>query len=153
MIKTIKSKVEKVIAMEGLIIIAIAIALYIAMAFCKIVPVAYPKYKAQFSNTKEYVIVIYPDMNYKSAFDSGILLKNIYNPSEKLISRRIEEFKKQANISAKLVKAKCINSPQLRLSEAYSNILLVPFIFKIFFVYVFLFFVRFIIWAVKTIQR
>ncbi len=143
---------KKIIAIEGLIIIGVAIVLYFIMFFCKTAPVVYPKYKAQFDGGKEYAVVVYPEINYKEAFNSGALLKEIHNPSSRLISKRIEEFAKEANIKARLINAQCMNSKQLRLAEAYSNILLEPFIFKVFFVYIFLLLIRFIVWAVKTIR-
>lgn len=147
-----KNKIEKIIAKEGLILITLAAVLYFALLFCKTAPVMYPEYKAQFADGKEYTVVIYPDMNYKSAFDPGILLKEIHNPPLKLVSKRIEEFARQAKIDSKPVNAVCVNIWQLRLSEVYSRILLQLFIVKLFFIYVILILIRFIAWAIGTLR-
>jgi len=133
-------------------LIALAAILYLALLFCKTAPVVYPKYKAQFANGKEYTVAIYPDMNYKSALNSGVLLKEIHSPPLRLISKRIEEFARQAKIDSELVNAVCVNIWQLRLSKIYSRILLQFFIVKLFFIYVILFLVRFIAWAIGALR-
>lgn len=147
-----KLKIEKIMAREGLLLIALALVLYFALTLCKAVPVVLPKYRAQFADGKEYTITIYPDINYKSAFDSGALLKEIHNPPPGLVSKRINEFAKQANIKSKFLSVKRANSVQLRASGAYSRVMSLPFIIKIFFVYIILLLVRFVNWALGALK-
>ena len=142
---------KKIIAREGLILIGLAVALYFALLVCRAVPVAIPKYRAQFADGKAYTIVIYPDINYSKALNSEVLLKEIHNPPPKIVSKRIEEFARQAKIDSKLISAGCVNAKQLYLSRIYSRIMSQPFAVKILFIYAFLVLMRFIIWAVKTI--
>jgi hypothetical protein len=143
---------SKIIAREGLLLIVLAVLLHVVLYFCRAVPPALPEYKVQFADGKTYTIVIHPDINYSKAFRSGVLLKEIHDPPSQLVSRRIEEFARQAKIHSKMTNAACINSRQLRLSENFSRILLQPFIVKIAFLYILLLFIRFVIWAIKTLK-
>jgi len=144
--------IEKIIAKEGLILTGLALLLYFVMIFCKTVPVVLPKYRVQFADGRSCVIVVYPEINYKNALDPGVLLNETHQPSLKLISKRIEEFARQANIDSKPVKAECVNSTQLYLSGIYSYVLAQLFVIKLLFVYIILSFARFVFWAIRTLK-
>lgn len=147
-----RAKIKKIIAREGLMLIALAVVLYFVLSFCGRVPVALPKYKAQFTDGKEYIIDIYPDINYSKALNSKALLKEIHNPQPKLVLRRIEEFAKRTGIKSKVIDTRCVNKLQLRLSRAYAGILSQPFMVKALFIYVLLLIGRFIVWAVRLLN-
>lgn len=145
--------IKKIVAKEGLILIAIGIAVYfLVLFFCRNIPVVFAKYKVNFANGAVYIIDIYPDLDYSKVFNAGLFLKEIHNPPAKLVSKRIAEFSKRANINSSLKNAYCINSWQLYLSEACYRILALNLFVKILFVYLFLLAVRFTAWAIRTLK-
>ena len=146
--------IKKIIAKEGLIIIAIGVLLYFSvLLFCQNVPIVLPKYRAQFANGSSYIVTIYPDIAYSSVLNPKAFLKAVHNPAPKLVSKRIEEFAQRANVHSLLKESSCINSWQLRLSEAYSFILSQGLAVKILFVYFLLLLARFVYWAAKTLGK
>jgi len=115
--------------------------------------VVFPEYKAYFADGSVYVVTIYPDIAYSKVRNPRVFLKEVHNPSPRLITQRIEQFARRANINSGLKDIRCINNWQLRLSEAYSFILTQSFPVKILFVYLVLLLARFIFWAVKTLKK
>jgi len=149
-----KRNFEFLIAREGLILIGIAVILYfLTSLMSQNIRIIYPKYRAEFANGKAYIVEIYPEIDYSKVFNPKAFLKEVHDPEEKLISRRIEEFRKKAGISGPLKDARCANSVQLYFFKAYSAFLSLPLLVKVFFAYLFLALLRFILWALKTLKR
>lgn len=147
-----KGRVKRIIAREGLIILGVAIVLYLFIFFLlQNVPVALPKYRLEFTNGEVHIISINPqirnDSNYKK------LLAETYNPSPKLIDKRIKEFIKAGNIQSTLKSSSCINSSQIYISKLYSYLLGVAFILKVIIAYFILLCVRFFLWPLKIPRR
>jgi hypothetical protein len=145
-----RKKIKWIIAREGLIFIGLGIILYFLMLFLQNIPVVLPKYRLEFTNGQMHSIMINPEIRNDSNYKR--LLREVHNPSPKLIEKRIREFMQMENIKSSLKQAKCINSTQLYVSELYSFILGIPFIFKVFVIYLFLLFFRFILWAIKILK-
>ena len=80
-------------------------------------------------------------------------LEEAYNPSEKLIEKRIKEFKETIGIKSVLKDKRQVNARQVNLSRLYSKVAGVPFVFKLGFVYIVLFSIRFIAWVVKVLAK
>lgn len=147
-----KKKIKRIIAREGLITLGLAVVLYFFIRlFLQNVPVALPKYRLEFTNGEAYVISINPeirnDYNYKK------LLEEAYNPSPKLIEKRIKEFTKIRDVKSALKSSSCINSNQIYMSKLYSHFLGVLFILKLAIAYLVLLFFRSIIWAIRILKR
>jgi hypothetical protein len=145
-----KKKIKWIIAKEGLIFIGLAIVLYVLLLFLQNIAVVFPKYRLEFANGQIHTIVINPEIRNDS--DYKRLLREVHNPAPKLIEKRIKEFMQMENIKSSLKEAKCINSTQLYISELYSSLLITPFIFKVFIIYLTLLAMRFIIWAIRVLQ-
>lgn len=146
-----KKKIERIVAREGLIIAGLAVTLYLFIhLFLQNVPVALPRYKVEFANGETHVITIYPEISNKHNYKR--LLEEAYNPPQKLIDKRISEFIKAEKIKSVSTGAKCINSRKIYTSRLYSYILGRTFIVKLAIIYLFLLFIRFIIWAMKILK-
>ncbi len=146
-----KKKIKRIIAREGLIALGLAVVLYLFISLVlQNIPVALPKYRLEFANGEVYTISINPeirnDYNYKK------LLEEAYNPPPKLIEKRIKEFTRAGDVKSALKSSSCINSNQIYISRLYSHLLGVTFILKLAIIYLILLFIRFIIWAVRTLQ-
>jgi len=146
-----KQKIERLIAKEGLIFIGLAIILYVLLFFLQDIPVVFPKYRLEFANGEIHTININPEIRNDSNYKR--LLREVYNPPPRFIEKQVKEFIKMENIKPTLKEAKCINSNQLYISELYSSILSIPFIFKVFIIYFTLLSIRFIIWALRTLRE
>lgn len=146
--------IKRIIAKEGLILLGLAGLLYfIIPPLYRNIPVVFPSYKVQFTNNDAYTVVIYPDMNYEDISNSKLFLKQIHNPPQKLISKRIDELSKKVKAVSPLKYARCVNQWQVRLSEFFSLILAQSLLIKILFAYCFLAIIRFIFWSVKTLKH
>lgn len=146
------NKIKRIIAREGLIILGLAVVLYLFIfLFLQNVPVALPKYRLEFANGEIHTININPDIRNDSNYKK--LLEETYNPPPKLIEKRIKEFIRAGNIKSVLKSLSCINSNQIYISKLYSYLLGVTFILKLAIVYLILLFVRFIIWALRTLKE
>jgi hypothetical protein len=143
-------KIKRIIAREGLILIGLAVIIYAVLFFLQNIPAALPKYRLEFTNGETHTININPeirnDNNYKK------LLQETYHPSPKLVEKRIKGFIGAENIKSTLKRATCINSTELYISELYSSLIGVTFILKVLITYLALLFIRFIIWAVRTLK-
>lgn len=146
-----KKKIKRVIAKEGLIILGLSVVLYFFILLLQNVPVALPKYRLEFANGEIHAININPEIRNDSNYKR--LLQEAYNPTPKLIAKRINEFIRAMNIESALKSSKCINSNQIYISKLYSNLLGVLFILKLAIAYFILLFARFIIWAVSALRR
>ena len=143
---------KRILAREGLIIIAIAVGMYCLISWASgKIPVIYPRYKAEFANGKSFLVDIYPQVDYAKVFNPGAFLAEVYHPSQKLIAKRIEEARKKANINSPLKATQCVNSIQLYLSELYSQLLSQHLLLKTLYVYGFLVVLRFIFWARRVL--
>lgn len=146
-----KNKIKLIIAKEGLILIGLAIVLYAVLFFLQNVPVALPKYRLEFANGEIHTIIINPEIRSYSNYKK--FLEETYNPPPKLIEKRIKELIRAGNISSVLKSSRCINATQIYISKLYSYLLGVTFILKLAFAYLILLFVRFIIWAIRTLRQ
>ena len=143
---------KSIIAREVLIIIAIVAGMYFLLSFLSgKIPVIYPKYRLEFANGKAYAIDVYPQIDYSRVFNPRSFLTDIHHPPQKLIARRIEEFRKEAKIASPLKNSRCINSTQLYFSEAYSAFLSQHLLLKAMYVYGFLLLLRFVLWAMRIL--
>ena len=145
----IKKQIKRIIAREGLIILGLSALLCFLLLFLQTVPVALPTYRLEFANGAKHSISIYPDIRNDSNYKK--LLEETYNPSPKLIDKRIKEFIRAGNSTSALQSATPINSGQIYISRLYSKLLGVLFIYKLAIVYFVLLLARFIIWALKTL--
>lgn len=145
-----KKKIKWIIAREGLIFIGLAIVLYILLLFLQNITVALPRYRLEFADGQTHTVIINPEI--RNDADYKRLLREVHNPSPKLIEKRIKEFMQMENIASTLKEAKCINPGQMRISEFYSSLLSIPFILKVFITYLILLFIRFTIWAIKIFK-
>ncbi len=145
-------KIKRIIAREGLIVLGLAVVLYFLIhLFLQNVPVALPKYRLEFANGEVYTISINPEIRNDSNYKK--LLEETYNPSPKLIEKRIKEFTRIRGIKSALKSSSCTNSNQIYISKLYSQFLGVLFILKLAIAYLVLLFLRFIIWAVRILQN
>ncbi|MFZ2357143.1 MAG: hypothetical protein WAW67_04930 [Candidatus Omnitrophota bacterium] len=146
-----KIKIKRIIAREGLIVLGLAIILYLFIfLFLQNVPVALPKYRLEFADGKVYTININPEIRNDSNYKK--LLEEAYNPTAKLIEKRIKEFTRAGNIKSVLKSSSCINSNQIYISRLYSHLLGVAFILKLAIAYLILLFIRFIVWAIRMLK-
>lgn len=145
-----KNKINGLIAKEGLIILGLAVVLYIFVMIFQNMPVALPKYKLTFADGRKYTINIQPKLSNSSSYK--VLLKNAYNPSQKVVQERIKEFIKTANIKPALKGSQFVNSFQVRVSELYSQFFSLLFVLKVLIVYFILLFLRFIFWAAGAMK-
>jgi hypothetical protein len=145
-------KIKRIMAREGLIILGLAVALYIFTFFLlQHVPVALPKYRLEFANGEIYTITITPEIRNDSNYKK--LLKEAYDPSPKLIDKRIKEFIGAGKVKSALIGARCVNSYQVYLSKLYSYLLGIAFILKLAVIYLVLLFIRFYVWAIKRFKK
>jgi hypothetical protein len=143
---------KRIIAREGLIIIAIAVGMYFLVSFLsEKIPVIYPKYRLAFADGKTYDIDIYPQVDYAQVFNPRAFLKEVCLPSQKLITKRIEEFRKNAKVTSSLKDSRCVNSTQLYFSALYSRFLSQHLLLKTLYVYGFLVALRFTLWAMRVL--
>lgn len=148
----ITKRIDKIIAREGLIILALGIVLYFSSSFlCRHIAAVFPKYRAEFANGKAYTIDIYPDYYYST--DSKSELRRFFHPNEKVVQKRINELTKRENINSPLKETKLINSKQLYLSEQLFNLLSLNLFIKVAILYFLLAIIRFIIWAVRILKK
>lgn len=147
-----KGQVKRIIAREGLIILGLAVALYLFIFFLlQNVPVALPKYRLEFANGEVHNISINPEIRNDSNYKK--LLAEAYDPSPKLIDKRIKEFIKAGNIQSTLKSSSCINSKQVHLSKLYSYLLGVAFVLKLIIAYFLLLCARFLLWALRILKK
>ena len=125
--------------------------MYLFVLLLQNVPVALPKYRLEFANGEVHAISINPEIRNDSNYKK--LLGEAYNPSPKLIEKRIKEFIRAGNVKSVLKSSKCINSNQIYISKLYSYLLGVTFILKLAIAYLILLFARFIIWALRTLKE
>jgi hypothetical protein len=145
-------KIKRIIAREGLIALGLAIALYFLVTlFLQNVPVVLPRYKLVFANGEAHAININPEIRNDSNYKK--LLEETYNPSLKLIEKRIKEFIKAGNIKSTLKSSNCINSGRIYISKLYSYLLEITFILKLAIAYFILLFMRFVIWAIRALRE
>jgi len=139
---------KRIIAKEALIIFVIGFLLFIlSHFFLQNATVILPKYKLDFANGETHIIIIMPQIRAYSSYNK--FLEEAYNPSPKLIEKRIKEFKGVVGIKSALKDKKCVNAYQVNLSRLYSRVIGIPFIFKLVFVYLILLFIRLVVWAVR----
>jgi len=143
-------KIKRIIAREGLIILGLSVALYLFIFLLKNAPVALPRYRLEFANGEICTININPALNNDANYNR--LLEEAYNPSPKLIEKRIKEFIRAGNIRSALKSSTRINSIQIYISKLYSKLLGVVFVLKLVIVYLILLLARFIIWALRTLR-
>ena len=146
-----KKKIKRVIAKEGLIILGLSVVLYLFVLLLQNVPVVLPKYRLEFANGEVRTISINPEIRNDSNYKK--LLEEAYNPSPKLIEKRIKEFIRAGNVKSVLKSSKCINSNQIYISKLYSYLLGITFILKLAIAYFILLFTRFIIWVLRTLKE
>lgn len=145
-------KIKRIIAKEGLIFIVIAIILYLIFLYLgPNIPVVVPKYRLTFASGENYTIDIHPEISYADVSTPKKFLKTVQNPTEKIVSKRIQEFIKLKNIKSPLKESICINSRILSLSNAAYSFLTLNLFLKTLIIYFFFLFIRFIIWAVKIL--
>jgi hypothetical protein len=144
-------KIRWILAKEGLILLASAVVIYVALLFLRDIPVVYPKYRLEFENGDVRTIYIRPEI--RNDFDYKRLLREVHNPEPGLINKRIEEYRRMEGISPSLKEAKCVNTAALGISELYSSLLGVMFIFKVLIVYGMILTVRFIAWSLKALKE
>ncbi len=145
-------KIERIIAREGLIVLGLSVVLYLLIfLFLQKAPVVLPEYRLEFANGETHVIKINPEI--RNDADYKRLLEETYNPPPKLIEKRVKEFIKAGNIKSALKSSSPVNSNRVHLSQLYSRLLGVAFILKVAVIYFALLFVRFIIWAVRTLRK
>jgi len=107
----------------------------------------------KFANGSNYIIEIYPDIDYSKVRNTRSFLDEVNNPDPRLISKRIEEFSKRIKVDSELKSAVCINKVQLYFSNLASNVLIQNLPVKILFVYLSLLILRFLIWAVIALKQ
>lgn len=147
-----KNKFRKFIAKEVLIILGLAGILYILIrVFLQNVPIVLPKYRLDFINGETYTLSIFPEIKTQSSYSK--FLEEAYNPSPKLLEKRIKEFTRVMNIKSALKDKRWVNARQVNLSRLYSRIVSIPFVFKLGFIYLILLFIRLIIWAVRLLKK
>ncbi len=151
-----RKKVKLIIAKEGLIFVAIALALYFFKTFAFSLPFPYPKYRLEFQDGSSNIIEIYPDI--KSAELVGKrspneLVKHYHCPGRELVAKRTEKFIRDNKKGSPLVDARCVNEKQLYWYRVYFNFLFQPLIFRTLTIYLFLLLLRFIFWAVEVLWR
>jgi len=144
-------KFKWIIAKEGLILIGLAMILYVALLFLGNIPAVYPKYRLEFENGEVRTINISPEI--RNDFDYKRLLREVHNPTPALINKRVEEYRQMEKIKSPLKAALRINSTRLYISELFSSLLSVMFIFKLLAIYAIILFIRFIIWALKALKE
>jgi len=146
------NRIKRVVAKEALIILGLSCVLYIlSHFFLQNVPIVLPRYRLEFANGQAHTINIMPEIRNDSNYQK--LLKEAYDPSVKLIDKRIKEFVRQENIKSALKKSDYVNSRQVYLSKLYSRILSVTFILKLAIIYLVLLLARFIFWALRVLKK
>jgi len=146
--------INKILAKEGLILLGVSAVLYFLITpLYRNIPIVFPVCRVQFANNSSYTIPIYPDIDYGKISDIRIFLKQIHNPPQKLIAKRIEEFSRGTKINSPVKDVHCVNKWQVGLSEFSSAILSHNLLIKVLFVYSLLALIRFIFWSIKTLRR
>jgi hypothetical protein len=143
-------KVKRVVAIEGLIVLGLSLAVYLSLFLLRSVPVALPKYRLEFASGEAVVITVTPEFSNDS--DYRKLLEEAYDPSPKLVEKRVKEFVRAANIRSPVKSTVRINSLQVFLSRRFSAFLAVPFVLKLAGLYLVLLVIRFVVWAVMTLR-
>jgi hypothetical protein len=146
-----KKKIKRIIAREGLIIIGLVIVLFVILRFLPGIPVVSPKYKLEFLNGETYTINIYPEI--RSGYNTKEIMKEALNPPPKLIEKRIKEFIDTARIKSELKESSYVNSNAVYRSELVTSFFIKVFMVKVFILYLILFPIRFVVWALKTLTR
>ncbi|MBU0503520.1 MAG: hypothetical protein ABH882_03780 [Candidatus Omnitrophota bacterium] len=146
-----KKKIKRIIAREGLIIIGLVIVLYAILRFLPAIPVVFPKYQLEFINGETYTINIYPEI--LSGYNTKEIMKEALNPPPKLIEKRVKEFIDIARIKSELKESRFVNSNAVYRSELSTSFFGKVFIVKVFILYLILFPIRFIGWALRTLLR
>lgn len=144
-------RIKRIIAREGLVFLGLAVLLYLFLLAMPAIPFQFPKYKLEFENHRSYVIIISPELSQH--YNKKEYVKEAFNPTSELITRRINEFIKDNNIRLRLKTAKPINSREVKFSEFVLSLFSLNFIFKIVILYAFLLLTRFIFWAIKTLKE
>lgn len=129
---------------------ALGAVLYLILLIIPDMPVHYPKYKLEFQNGQNYIITVFPEIS--RPYDKKRVLKESFHPSPRLVSKRINEFARDNNISAKLKTAIQINSAETNFSEFIHSFFSMNLVLKVIAIYVFLLIIRFILWAAKIIK-
>ncbi|MFA5089965.1 MAG: hypothetical protein WC510_02875 [Candidatus Omnitrophota bacterium] len=146
-----KKKIKRIIAIEGMIIIGLAVVLYVILRFLPEMPVVFPKYKLEFLNGETYTINIYPEI--RSGYNSKEIIKEALHPPPKLIEKRIREFIDTARIKSDLGESSCVNSNAVYRSELSISFFGKVFIVKVLILYLIFLPIRFILWALRTLRE
>ncbi|MFH1397278.1 MAG: hypothetical protein ABIH27_01835 [Candidatus Omnitrophota bacterium] len=144
-------KIKRIIAREGLIIMGLVVILYAILRFLPTVPVVFPKYKLEFQSGETYTINIYPEI--RSGFNTKEIMKEALNPPPKLIEKRIKEFMDTVRIKSELKESSYVNSNAVYRSELAAYFFSKVFIVKILILYLILFPIRFVGWALRTLLQ
>lgn len=149
-------KLKRIIAKEGLIIIAIAMIFYLLKTFMPSLTFPYPKVRLEFQDGTSNIIEIYPAITTSELagkISSNELIRKYQCPSPGLLSKRIDKFIQDNKKGSVLLAAKCVNEKQLYLYRVYFNFLFQPLLFRTLTVYLFLLLIRFIFWAIRALDR
>ena len=152
----VRKNIKRIIAREGLIIIAIAMILYLFKTFVPSLPFPYPKYRLEFQDGNSNIIDVYPDINtseLSGKISSSELVRRYHHPTPELLSKRIEKFIRDNKNGSSLLDAKCVNEKQLYWYRAYFNLLFQPLLFRTLTIYFFLLLIRFILWAISILRE
>lgn len=145
---------KRVIAREGLIILGIATVLYISLLFVTASPPT-PKFEAKFANGDILDFYVTPKYDY-SRKDKKYAIeytKELYSPHPTRIIEELEKSIKKENITSRLVSTRCVNTTQLALSSLFIYFLSYNFLIKVLIVYLLLLLIRFILWAVRMLNK
>lgn len=149
-------KIKRIIAKEGLIIIAIALVLYLFKTFVPALPFPYPKCRLEFQDGSSNIVDIYPEIKaaeLAGKISPNQIVKRYHYPTPELISKRIEKFIRDNKKTSALLDTKCVNEKQLYWYRVYFNFLFQPLPFRTVSIYLFLLLLRFIFWAARTLLK
>lgn len=145
-------RIKTMVAKEGLIILLLSMALYFLVTFfLQNMPILLPRYRLEFTNGEMHTINIFPEIN--NSYNYRRLLEEAYNPSPRLVEKRIKEFIKSENIKPALQSKVYINSHQVYISRLYSRLIGLTFALKLIIIYAVLLFIRFIIWSSRILLK
>jgi hypothetical protein len=146
-----KNKVKRIIAREGLIIIAIVAIFELAQVFLfSKIDFSPPMYKIQLSNGSCMYVAIYPEIHTTSN-SSHDLIAEMYNPSLTVVKKRIKEFTEMNRIN-------CVNASRIRswrdaIKEQAAYFLTLNIVLQGLILYLSVSILRFIIWAVRMLRE
>lgn len=143
-------EIKRIVAREGLVILALAIVLYLIVGACAHISIPLLKYRLDFENGQNYVIVISPELS--QGYNKKKFIRDTLDPSPRLVSKRIGEFIRDNRIKAGLKEARPLNRTRVAFYRSIWSFFSLNFITKLFILYFLISAGRFIFWATRILK-